>query len=89
MGALGSELMATIVPDFSMPTRWASAPEMPHATYRRGRTFCPVWPTWLAAGYQPRSTSGIDTATMPPSADASSSSSRRLPASAPHGRQPR
>ena len=49
-----------------MPTLCWIAPEMPQATYSRGETVLPVWPTCAAYGYQPASTTARVAATSPP-----------------------
>src|SRR5207248_11044480 len=72
IGACGSLLMATIVPEDCMPTLCWIAREMPTATYSLGETVLPVWPTCVEYGYQPASTTARVAATAPPSAFASS-----------------
>src|SRR4029079_8513861 len=56
IGAFGSLLIATIVPDPCIPTLCWIAPEMPHAMYSLGETVLPVCPTCVEYGYQPAST---------------------------------
>src|SRR5215203_1475982 len=73
IGAFASLLIATITPAPCMPTLCWIAPEIPQATYSFGDTVFPVWPTWVAYGYQPASTTARVAATAPPSAFASSS----------------
>src|SRR6185437_5761681 len=75
IGAFGSLLMATIVPDPCIPTLCWIAPEMPHAMYSLGETVLPVCPTWVEYGYHPASTTARVAPTAPPSALASSSTS--------------
>ncbi len=64
-----------------------SHPEMPRAMYSFGDTDLPVWPTWVAYGYQPASTTARVEATAPPSAPARSSQSLK-PSGAPRPRPP-
>ena len=75
IGAFGSLLIATIVPEPCMPTLCWIAPEIPQAMYSFGETDLPVWPTCVEYGYQPASTTARVAPTAPPSAAASSSSS--------------
>src|SRR5262249_17913642 len=63
IGAFGSLLIATTVPEPCIPTLCWIAPEIPHATYSFGETVLPVWPTWLAYGDQPASTTARVAAT--------------------------
>src|SRR5256714_13322469 len=73
IGAFGSLLIATIVPELCMPTLCWIAPEMPSATYSFGETVLPVCPIWAEYGYHPASTTARVAPTAPPSAFASSS----------------
>jgi hypothetical protein len=44
IGAAGSRLMATMVPDSMMPAVYWTAPEVPTEIKGSGRTVFPVWP---------------------------------------------
>ena len=87
IGAFGSLLIATIVPEPCMPTLCWIAPEMPQAMYSFGETDLPVWPTCVEYGYQPASTTARVAPTAPPSAEASSSRSVK-PSGEPSPRPP-
>ena len=75
IGAFGSLLIATITFELCIPTLCWIAPEMPQAMYSFGDTVFPVWPTCVAYGYQPASTTARVAPTAPPNAFASSSTS--------------
>src|SRR5262245_49113655 len=87
IGAFGSLLMATIVPEPCMPTLCWIAPEIPHAMYSFGETVLPVCPTCAAYGYHPESTTARVAATAPPSTSASSSQYEK-PSGLPSPRPP-
>src|SRR5215203_27565 len=77
IGAFASLLIATITPAPCMPTLCWIAPEIPQATYSFGDTVRPVWPTCVAYGYQPASTTARVAPTAPPRALARSSTSEK------------